>query len=326
MSARLPVGVVGVGALGMHHARHLADLPEVELVGVYDEAPARATQIAGQVGTQAFRDLDRLLSKVRAVTIAVPTPSHVSVGVNALERGVAVLMEKPLAATVAEADTLIAAADRAGIPLQVGHIERFNRALRAATPYLNGPRYMESQRLAPFQPRGTDVAVILDLMIHDLDLMLHLTGGSEATEVRASGVAVLSPHLDMANARVEFANGAVANVTASRVARDRIRKLRIFQPTGYFSLDLSAGTGDFMRLRENWRAGQAARLEDVVERVLLEAPEADALGLELQSFVRTVLGGQAEVVTGAEGRAALALALQVADAVSRSPATSGLGR
>jgi predicted dehydrogenase len=319
MTARLPVGVVGVGALGLHHARHLASIGEVDLVGVYDAAPARATQVAGEVGTTAYRDLDRLLSKVKAVTIAVPTPAHAEVGLQALERGIAVLMEKPLAATVAEADRLIAAAERHGAPLHVGHIERFNPAIRAAGPYLHHPRYIESNRLAPFQPRGTDVAVILDLMIHDLDLILHLTGGAEAVEVRASGVAVLSPHLDMANARVEFANGAVANVTASRMARERIRKLRIFQPTGYLTLDLAAGNGEFIRLKRDWRPGQGTRLEDIAERIALVAPEADALGLELRSFVSTVLGEPAAVVTGREGRAALALALQVAEAVAQSP-------
>jgi len=319
MTARLPVGVVGVGALGIHHARHLASIGEVDLVGVYDAAPARATQVASEVGTTAYRDLDRLLAKVKAVTIAVPTPAHAEVGLQALERGIAVLMEKPLAATVAEADRLIAAAERHGVPLHVGHIERFNPAIRAASPYLDRPRYIESNRLAPFQPRGTDVAVILDLMIHDLDLILHLTGGAEAVEVRASGVAVLSPHLDMANARVEFANGAVANVTASRMARERIRKLRIFQPTGYLTLDLAAGHGEFIRLKRDWRPGQGTRLEDIAERIPLAAPEADALELELRSFVSTVLGQPATVVTGREGRAALALALQVAEAVAQSP-------
>ncbi|MEO8294071.1 MAG: Gfo/Idh/MocA family oxidoreductase [Gemmatimonadota bacterium] len=321
MKARLPVGVIGVGALGSHHARHLGSLPGAELVGVYDISPERATEVAARTGTQAFRDLDQLLSKVRAVSIAVPTPAHAEVGVRALEAGVGVLMEKPLAVTLDEADRLVEAAGRKRVLLQVGHIERFNRAVRAAQPYLSEPRYMESMRLSPFQPRGTDVAVILDLMIHDLDLVLHLVGGSPATDVRASGVAVLSPHLDMANARVEFANGAVANVTASRMARDRIRKLRIFETTGYFSLDLAAGTGDFMRLRPDWKPSPEIKLEDIVERIVLDAPDADALRLELESFVRAVEGEERAGVTGEEGRAALALALQVVEAVNRSPVT-----
>jgi predicted dehydrogenase len=319
MSAPLPVGVIGVGALGRHHARHLSTLEGVRLVGIHDTHPGRGDEVAEDLGTRAFADLDALLGQVEAVTVAVPTPAHVSVGLRALTRGVPVLMEKPLAATLDEADALIAAARRARVQLQVGHIERYNRALRAAETYLDGARYIESQRLAPFQPRGTDVAVVLDLMIHDLDLVLRLTGGAEATEVRASGLSVLSPHLDLANARVEFADGAVAQVTASRVSRERIRKLRLFQPNGYLSLDLASGGGEFMRLRPDWRPGTGAQLSDVVERIVLEAPEADALRLELQSFVHAVRGERAAVVTGEEGRAALALALRVADAVRTTP-------
>ena len=318
MKTRLPVGVIGVGALGQHHARHMTGLDDVRLAGVYDADAGRAAKIAAEHGTTAFDDMDELLARIEAVTVAVPTPAHFEIGMRALARGVPVLMEKPLAATVEEADGLIAAARRKGVQLQVGHIERYNRALRAAEPYLDGPRYIESLRLASFQPRGTDVAVVLDLMIHDLDLVLHLTG-SEATEVRASGLPVLSPHLDIANARVEFANGAVALATASRVARERIRRLRLFQPNGYFSLDLATGGGEFMRVRHGWQPGTGRELSDVVERIVLEAPEADALALELQSFVHAVRGQHEVVVSGEEGRAALALALRVADAVRTSP-------
>jgi predicted dehydrogenase len=318
VTARLPVGVLGVGALGQHHARHLAGLNNVRLVGVHDMDRARATKIAKELGTVAFADMDQLLAQVEAVTVAVPTPAHAEVGLRALKRGVPVLMEKPLAATLAEADDLIAEASRRQVQLQVGHIERYNRAIRAAEAYLDGPRYIESLRLAPFQPRGTDVAVVIDLMIHDLDLVLHLTG-SVAIEVRASGLPVLSPHLDIANARVEFANGAVALATASRVARERVRRLRLFQPNGYFSLDLATGSGEFMRVRAGWQPGTGRELADVVERIELAAPEADALSLELQSFVHAVRGEHDVVVRGEEGRAALELALRVADAVRTTP-------
>jgi predicted dehydrogenase len=318
VSPRIPVGVIGVGALGQHHARHLTTLDEVQLIGVYDLDFARSREVAQGLATRAFTDMDELLRRVEAVTVAVPTPAHAEVGLRALERGVPVLMEKPLAATLAEADDLIASARRRQVQLQVGHIERYNRALRAAEPYLDGPRYIESLRLAPFQPRGTDVAVVLDLMIHDLDLVLHLTG-STATEVRASGLPVLSSHLDIANARVEFANGAVVLATASRVARERVRRLRLFQPNGYFSLDLASGGGEFMRVRSGWQPGTGRELADVVERIELLAPEADALALELQSFVHAVQGQREVVVTGEEGRAALELALRVADAVRTPP-------
>lgn len=318
MTRPLRVGVIGVGALGRHHARHLAQLDGARLVGVTDIDGGRARAVAEELGTEACT-LDALLGRVDAVTVAVPTPAHVEVGLRALGCGVPVLMEKPLAATLEEADQLIEAAAARAVQLQVGHIERYNRAIRAAEPYLDGPRYIESLRLAPFQPRGTDVAVVLDLMIHDLDLVLHLTGGAEATEVRASGLSVLSSHLDLANARVEFANGAVALATASRVSRERVRRLRLFQPNGYFSLDLATGGGEFMQLRSDWRPGTGSQLSDVVERVALQAPEADALALELQSFVHAVQGDREVVVGGAEGRAALALALRVADVVKSSP-------
>jgi predicted dehydrogenase len=326
VSAPLPVGVIGVGALGRHHARHMAQLPEVRLVGVCDIDAERGARVAAEFGTRWYADLDEMLGRVEAVTVAVPTPAHAAVGLQALARGVPVLMEKPLAASLAEADALIAAAEGSAVQLQVGHIERYNRALRAAEPYLDGPRYIESQRLAPFQPRGTDVAVVLDLMIHDLDLVLHLTGGAEASEVRASGLPLLSSHLDIANARVEFANGTVALATASRVSRERIRRLRLFQPNGYFSLDLASGSGEFMRVRSGWRPGTGKQLSDVVERIALEAPEADALALELQSFVHAVQGQREVVVRGEEGRAALALAFRVTDAVRASPlAATSLG-
>jgi predicted dehydrogenase len=319
VTARLRLGVVGVGALGRHHARHLTQLEDACLVGIYDINPTRAAEVAGELSTRSFPDLDQLLAEVEAVTVAVPTPVHAEVGMRALSRGVPVLMEKPLAATLDEADRLITEAGRRGLQLQVGHIERYNQALRAAEPYLDGPRHIESQRLAPFQPRGTDVAVVLDLMIHDLDLVLHLIGGASATEVRASGLSVLSPHLDMANARVEFSNGAVALATASRVSRERVRRLRLFQPNGYLSLDLASGGGEFMRLRPDWRPGTGSQLSDVVERIVLHAPEADALGLELRSFVHAVRGEHEVVVGGREGRAALALALRVTAAVQTPP-------
>jgi len=311
----VPVGVIGVGALGRHHARHLAAFSEAKLVGVHDIDRARGGAVADSVGTKFYPDLDPLLRDVEAVTVAVPTPVHATVGLQALERGRAVLMEKPLATSLSEADALIAAANRSGVPLQVGHVERFNRAIRAARSYLGEVRYFESTRLAPFQPRGTDVAVLLDLMIHDLDLVLHLSQGAPIADVRASGTAVLTRHLDIANARVEFSGGAVANITASRVARERVRRLRLFQANGYFSLDLAAGGGVFMRLREE-RPAAAASLDDLVEVVTLAAPESDALSEELASFVRSVRGQIEAVVSGVEGRAALALALRVGEAVA----------
>jgi predicted dehydrogenase len=309
------VGVIGVGALGWHHARHLAAMPEAELVGVYDIRPNRAREVAEAVGTRACRSREELLGLARAVAVAVPTPVHAEVGLAALEQGVAVLMEKPLASSLSDADRLVETAERGGTLLQVGHIERFNPALRAARPYLGQPRFIEGERLAPFQARGTDVPVVLDLMIHELDLILCLAGGAAPVEMRAHGAAVLSPLLDVAHARVEFEGGMVASIIASRIAQERVRRLRIYQDEGYLSLDLAAGRGEFLRLRNGWFSGVAARLEDVTERIPLDAPALDSLRLELESFLHSVQGGHEAVVTGREGRAALQLALQVAEAI-----------
>lgn len=320
MSERVPVGVIGVGALGRHHARHLAQHPGARLVGVYDASPARATEIAAQVGTEAWPDLDALLDAVRGVSIAAPTSFHHDLGVRVLDRGVGILMEKPITVTVAEADDLIARADRAGVPLHVGQIERFNRAVRAIAPVVRHPRFIECERLAPFNLRGADVSVVLDLMVHDLDLALHLTGGAEAVDVRADGGALLSSTIDLARARIEFAGGAVASITASRLARSRVRRTRIYQADGYLNLDLSTGAAEFTRLRGGWTPGQPAQsVDDVVERIPLAAPEADALGLEVGYFVDALAGRASGGVSGREGRAALALARRVEEAVARAP-------
>jgi predicted dehydrogenase len=324
LSARLRgvrVGVVGTGALGYHHARLLKKIEGAELVGIYDVNPARAAQVAKELGTTAFESLDALLDRVEAATVVVPTSAHVEVGLAVLERGLPALVEKPLADTLPGAERLVQAAARHGGALQVGHVERFNRAVRAAQPYLEEPRFLQTERLAPFQPRGTDVAVILDLMIHDLDLILELVR-SEVAEVRATGVPILTPHVDIANARVEFGNGAVALITASRVSRERTRKLRIFQPTGYFSLDLAQGNGRFYRLKPGWQDFGASKIEEIVEQVRLEAPEAEPLKLELESFLSAVRGEGEIVVTGAAGLQALALAYRVAEAIEASPLAS----
>jgi predicted dehydrogenase len=314
------VGVIGTGALGYHHARLLRRLAGAELVGIYDIDPKRAAHVAKELEIRAFPTLDALLDQIEAASVVVPTPAHTPVGLDVLRRGIAALIEKPLADTPAAAEQLVHRATAAGVVLQVGHVERFNRAVRAAGPYLDEPRFLQIERLAPFQTRGTDVAVTLDLMIHDLDLVLELVGtGAEVSDVRATGVAVLTPHIDIANARVEFTNGAVATITASRVSRERTRKLRIFQPTGYLSLDLAQGSGHFYRLKPGAQPQGAKRMEEIVEHVKLEAAEAEPLRLELESFIRAVRGESEVVVSGAAGLQALVLATRVADAVNASP-------
>lgn len=317
------MGVVGAGGLGVHHVRILRDLSGDRFAGFVDENPARAASVAEQLGVSTFASLADMLPHVDAVSIVVPTVSHFAVASAVLDAGKHLFIEKPFTETLAEADELIARAADAGVVLQVGHVERFNRAVRAAMPYVDGPRFIESDRLAPFNPRGSDVAVVLDLMIHDLDLV-HTLVRVPVTDVQAMGIPVLTPQLDIANARLTFANGAVANITASRVSRERMRKLRIFQQSGYLSLDLAAGTGEFFRLRPDFDPSQLARapraLEDFVERVELSAPDGEPLGLELAQFLGAIMGREAIAVTGADGRNALEAALRIVSAIDLAQA------
>lgn len=321
--------MVGAGSLGYHHVRLLRDAAGARLVGFYEERPERAAQVVAELGVSAATSLDALLAEVDAVTVVVPTPAHHAVARRALERGVHVLIEKPIASTLEEADDLLEVARANGALVQTGHVERFNRAIRAALPHIDAPRFVESDRLAPFNPRGSDVAVVLDLMIHDIDLVRTLVGG-RVTGLAASGVPVLTPSVDIANARLTFSTGAVANITASRVSRERLRKLRIFQRSGYISLDLGQGTGEFYRLRDGLDVAALTaaprQLEEYMERITLEAADesAEPLRLELESFIAAAQGREPVVVTGADGREALALALRIMREIERSlPALAG---
>ncbi len=321
------VGVVGAGSLGYHHVRLLRDMPGVAFAGFFDTRADRAATVAAELGVAAVGTYDALIDAVDALTVVVPTPAHLAVARAALARGRHVLIEKPLAATLAEADELVAMARAAGVVVQTGHVERFNRAIRAALPYVDGPRFIESDRLAPFNPRGADVAVVLDLMIHDIDLIATLVDAPVA-DVRAVGVPLLTPSIDIASAYLTFETGAVANITASRVSRERLRKLRIFQPSGYFSLDLAAGTGEFYRLRRDVDlaalAAAPAGFESFVERVVLDAPDGEPLALELASFIAAVRGEQPVAVSAVEGRDALAIALRIVGEIDRTmPSLAG---
>ncbi|MDB4907974.1 MAG: oxidoreductase domain protein [Gemmatimonadetes bacterium] len=320
------MGVVGAGGLGYHHVRILRDLPGVEFAGFFESRADRAAQVSGELGVKAFESAEALFDVVDAATIVVPTPAHYAVASVALEKGIHLLIEKPLAATLEEADRLLEIAKRTGAIVQTGHVERFNRAIRAALPYVDNPRFIESDRLATFNPRGSDVAVVLDLMIHDIDLVRTLVGGKVA-ELHATGVPVLTPFVDIANARITFESGAIANITASRVSRDRMRKLRIFQQSGYISLDLGSGAGEFYRLRRDVDLAELAKsaqgVEAFVERVALEAPEGEPLKLEFESFVQAIEGSGPVVVTGDDGREALAVALRIVSEIERTlPALS----
>jgi predicted dehydrogenase len=283
-------------------------------------------RVSDELGVRGFPRLDALLDEVDAAVIVVPTRAHFDVASEALQRGIHLLIEKPIADSLAQADALVALAKQKGALLQIGHVERFNRAIRAALPYITKPRFVESERLAPFNPRGADVAVVLDLMIHDIDLV-HLLVRDKVADVRAVGVGVLTP-VDMTNAWLEFAGGAVANIKASRVSRDKLRKVRIFQDKGYFSLDLAAGTGEFYELREGLDLAELAKaaqsIEKFVDRHKLKAPEGEPLRLEHESFVGAIAGRAPVVVTGEDGRDALAVALRIVSEIeTKLPALRG---
>ena len=236
MTNRLRVAVIGVGHLGQHHARLLASMDGVELVGIVDTKPGRAEDVAAKYGTKAWPASSDLLGRVDAVTIAVPTVSHLDVALPFLARGVSALVEKPVAPTVADAERLIGTAASAGAILAAGHTERFNPAVVAALPLVTDPRFVEVHRLGTFPERSLDIDVVFDLMIHDLDVVLSLVP-SEVESLDAVGVPVLTGKVDIANARIRFANGCIANLTASRISRDRVRKIRFFQPSAYVSID-----------------------------------------------------------------------------------------
>ena len=301
----LRVGVIGVGHLGQHHARLLKELPGVTLAGVVDSHAARAQEIAAKYGTAAFTSPAELLSRVDAVSIAAPTEAHIDLALPFVDAGIPVLVEKPIAASVADADRLLEAAARRGTMVAAGHTERFNPAVAAARPLISAPRFIEIHRLGTFPERSLDIDVIFDLMIHDLDLLLTIVGEA-VTSVEAVGVNVLTPRTDIANVRLRFASGCIANLTASRISRDRVRKARFFQPQSYVSIDYAAQEVEVYRLRPT--AGRPA-----IEGGKLDIPSEEPLRRELADFVEAVRAGTPPGVTGRDGREALALATRIAE-------------
>jgi predicted dehydrogenase len=301
----LRIGVIGVGHLGQHHARLLSSMPGVTLAGVADTRSGRAQEIADKYGTRAETDAAALLGRVDAVSIAVPTVAHVDVALPFIERGIAVLVEKPLAASVHDADRLLAAADRHGVIVAAGHTERFNPAVVAALPLVDKPRFIEVHRLGTFPERSLDIDVIFDLMIHDLDLLLAAVK-SDVASIEAVGVNVLTPKTDIANVRLRFANGCIANLTASRISRERVRKARFFQPQSYVSIDFAAQDVEVYRIAP----GDGGR--PVIQGGKLEVPQQEPLFCELADFVEAVRAKRPAGVTGQAGRDALELATRIA--------------
>jgi predicted dehydrogenase len=311
-SPAIRIAVIGVGHLGRHHARILASLPHVELVGVVDTNHARAVDVAQTVGTQAVEASD-LVGRLDAVTVAVPTERHDDITRSWLDRGVHVLVEKPMARTLAEADAMIAAAARARATLAVGHTERFNPAVMAARPLVRDPRFIEVHRLGAFPDRSLDIDVVFDVMIHDLDVVLSLVP-AEVDSIEAVGIPVLTGHVDIANVRLRFRNGCIANLTASRISRDRVRKIRFFQPAAYLSIDYAA------QKVEAWRLTQGVGTMPAIEGGEVPVPSDEPLKRELEDFVAAIRERREPLVTGSQGRRALALAQQIADRMDEARA------
>ncbi len=319
------VGVVGVGHLGRLHALLYNNVPRAQLAGVFDISPETARAVALEAGCRAFDNYADLLAEVDAVNVVVPTTRHFEVAAEALRQGKHVFIEKPITSSLTEADELIRLAGEQGCLIQVGHIERFNQAMRALSTVPLNPRFIESHRLATFNPRGTDVAVVLDLMIHDIDIILTLVR-SPVARIEANGVAVISDEPDIANARITFANGCVANVTASRISQKKMRKMRLFEKDSYISIDFLQGITERFRLVANLPASEPTgvimgKLEGKRTRYVyyerLQAPEGNALQIELEEFVQAILNGSRPRVTAEDGRNALAVATQISEIIKR---------
>ncbi len=302
----IALGVAGVGAIGQNHARVLASLPGVKLAAIYDTDAARAAEIAAQYGTRAVTTLDELAAICDAVTVATPTVTHYETGRRLLALGRHVLIEKPITDNTEQAQELADMAKTGGLVLQVGHIERFNPVLSLIEEHLTQPRFIEAHRLSPFPNRSTDIGVVLDLMIHDLEIILHLVK-SRVESVDAVGIPVLTRREDIANARIRFANGCVANVTASRISPEKMRKLRVFQSDAYLSLDYQAQEGKIHRLTPSGI---------VAEEVTVEKDEP--LKLELAAFAQCARLGHEPRVGGHEAAAALELALDITQRIQQT--------
>ena len=302
--------MIGVGHLGKHHARILASMPGVSLTGVVDVNRERAASVAGEYGTRSFGNIAEIAEKLDVVVIAVPTESHAAIALPLIESGVHTLVEKPVTQTVQEADTLIAAARRAGVVLAVGHSERFNPAVAAARPYITDPRFIEVHRLGTAPERSLDIDVVLDLMIHDLDLILSVVA-SEVERVEAVGVPVLTPRVDIANARVRFRNGCIANLTASRISREAVRKIRFFQRDAYVSIDTAA------RDAEMWSVVPQSGAVPTIGGGKLAVNGDEPLKRELEDFIAAVRDRRPPAVSGEAGRAALALAVRIVELMAQ---------
>jgi predicted dehydrogenase len=325
MTDKLRIGVIGVGHLGTHHATVLSQIPSAELAGIFDIDVARMRSLAAQLGVRAYLTADDLLRDVQAVSIVAPTRKHFDIAWEAIKREVHVFVEKPITSSTEEARSLVQLARDKNVKIQVGHIERFNPAILALEKYRLQPMFVESHRLAQFNPRGTDVGVVLDLMIHDIDIIISLVR-SPVKSIEANGVAVVSDSVDIANARIQFENGCVANVTASRISQKKMRKMRMFQRDAYISVDFLDGVAEVFRLLdEHDTSARATMMLGAIgsgsqkRNIVYEQPEireVNALQYELERFIDAVTGGREPLVTGEDGLRALEVAQEIMARIS----------
>lgn len=321
------IGVIGTGHLGRLHTKLLKEIHNCDLIGIYDKDHETADKVGKEFETRKFNSVDELLNEVDSVTIAATTSIHYDLMKQAIESGKHILVEKPITAKINEAKEIVAMAAEANVKLQVGHIERFNPALVSLEKYNLDPKFVQTDRLAQFNPRGTDVAVVHDLMIHDIDIILSLVK-SDVKEIKASGVAVVSDNIDIANARLEFENGAVANVTASRISQKKMRKMRMFQRDAYISLDFTTGVSEVYRLvspdtpnLEHFMTFGIMGVGENKKAVVYEQPqqkEINALKYELQLFVDAILNDEKPVVSGEDGLKALVVAEEIVKKIGES--------
>ena len=330
MMEKLNIGVIGTGHLGKLHTKMFKIIDTCNLIGIYDSNEEQAKAAAKEFDVEIFSSLDELLKKVNAVSIAATTSAHYNLAKKCLDAGKHVFIEKPITATIPEAEEIVKLSESLNLNLQVGHIERFNPALVSMEKYIDDPKFIQTDRLAQFNPRGTDVAVVLDLMIHDIDIILSLIK-SKVKSIEASGVAVVSDNIDIANARIQFENGAVANVTASRISQKKMRKMRIFQRDGYVALDFITGVSEVYKLLpvENkvdpsFISFGEIGVGDKKKRLVYEQPQQkdiNALKYELELFIESILKKEIPVVTGSDGLRALRVAEVILNKIEESKGT-----
>ncbi|MGB5847070.1 MAG: Gfo/Idh/MocA family oxidoreductase [Ignavibacteriaceae bacterium] len=327
MTNKLNIGVVGTGHLGKLHTKMFKEIENCNLVGINDSSIEQAKVVGKEFDVNVFESINDLLNQVEAVSIAATTSAHYDLAKKCLDAGKHIFIEKPITATIRQAEEIVELADSQNLNIQVGHIERFNPALVSMEKYINDPKFIQTDRLAQFNPRGTDVAVVLDLMIHDIDIILSLIK-SKVNSIEASGVAVVSDNLDIANARIQFENGAVANVTASRISQKKMRKMRIFQRDGYVALDFVTGVSEVytllpvdQKVKEGFISFGEIGVGDKKKRLVYEQPEQkeiNALHYELQLFINSILKKEKPVVTGNDGLKALRVAKIIIDKIESS--------